>query len=466
MTSLPLDLLCRQLPACIIFRDHQRMILAVTSRPSAEIIETLCFASQCQVEFEFWPEARIESHLRNQTSHLTQEVPEDEAPAVPQIASQLLHLAVRQRASDIHLEQTLQGTVIRLRIDGLLQPTSLSGSCTAQALIARFKILAGLDIAESRLPQDGQLSLEINGENHSFRLSTLPTRLGEKLVLRRLQLLPATLDPQQLGLSEHDLRQVLDVLNQPQGMILVTGPTGSGKTFTLYSLLNKLNSSDKNLSSVEDPVEMPLNGINQSQINSKAGLDFARILRALLRQDPDVIMIGEIRDNETAEIAVKAAQTGHLVLSTLHTNSTHETLIRLRQMGIAGYLLAASLKLVIAQRLVRKLCYHCRRVSATEITLPASFGEPGLTHWLPVGCDHCLSGYYGRIALFEILTVQGELHQAIARDASAEELKAITIHQGMQTLFVAGLNAVREGQTSWAEVVRITGGPGGSFNIV
>lgn len=285
-------------------------------------------------------------------------------------------------------------------------------------------------------------------------------------MLRRLQLLPATLNPQQLGLSEQHLKQVIDVLSQPQGMILVTGPTGSGKTFTLYSLLNQLNTSDKNLSSVEDPVEMPLNGVNQSQINSKAGLDFARILRALLRQDPDVIMIGEIRDNETAEIAVKAAQTGHLVLSTLHTNSTHETLIRLRQMGIAGYLLAASLKLVIAQRLVRKLCTHCRRVSESVITLPVSFGDPCLTHWLPVGCDFCFSGYYGRIALFEILTVQGDLHQAIARDATAEELISITTRQGMQTLFFAGLNAVREGQTSWAEVVRITGGPGESFNIV
>ena len=360
MTGLPLDILCRQLPACIISHDHQRLLLAVTTRPSAAITEALCFASQCPIEFEIWPQARIEGQLRNQPVNLPQKAPEYEAPGVPQIASQLLHLAVSQRASDIHLEQAPQGIVIRLRIDGLLQPTTLPGACTAPALIARFKILAGLDIAESRLPQDGQLSMEINGENHSFRLSTLPTLPGEKLVLRRLQLLPATLDPQQLGLSEQNLRQVLDVLSQPQGMILVTGPTGSGKTFTLYSLLNKLNTSDKNLCSVEDPVEMPLNGVNQTQINSKAGLDFARILRALLRQDPDVIMIGEIRDNETAEIAVKAAQTGHLVLSTLHTNSTHETLIRLRQMSIAGYLLAASLKLVIAQRLVRQLCSHCR----------------------------------------------------------------------------------------------------------
>ncbi len=459
MIPRSLDILCRQLPACIISHDPQKLRLAVVTRPPEDIAEALRFTSQCLVEFEIWPQARIENYQRDQPPSLSDNIPAPASTGVPFIASQLLTQAVRQRASDIHLEPTDQEPIIRLRIDGLLQPGTLHSTCTAQALIARFKVMAGLDIAECRLPQDGQLSLNVNGETHSFRLSTLPTRRGEKLVLRSLQLLPAALDPQQLGLSKQDLQRVLSTLFHPQGMLLVTGPTGSGKTFTLYSLLNALNTCDKNLTSVEDPVEMPLNGVNQSQINPKAGLDFARILRALLRQDPDVIMIGEIRDHETADIAVKAAQTGHLVLSTLHTNSTHETLVRLRQMGIPGYLLAASLQLVIAQRLVRKLCTHCRQVAESEIPLPASFTEPPITHWLAVGCDYCFSGYYGRMALFEVLPIEGALHQAIAHDASPEELAAIAIRQGMRSLFIAGLEAVRQGKTSWSEIIRVIGGP-------
>lgn len=457
MISLPLEVLCRQLPACIISYDTKYLRLAVVTPPPPDITDALRFASQRQIEFEYWPQARIESQRRQQSSH-SLSLAEPEPQTVPLIAEQLLSRAIQQRASDIHLESTPQGPVIRLRIDGLLHPAPLAASCPAEALVARFKVLAGLDIAETRLPQDGQLSLTLDGENHSFRLSTLATRCGEKLVIRRLRSVKHALAPAQLGFDEDDLQQVLAILRQPQGMILVTGPTGSGKTFTLYSLLSQLNTPDKNLSTVEDPIEIPLEGVNQTQLNSKAGLDFSRILRALLRQDPDVIMIGEIRDNDTADIAVKAAQTGHLVLSTLHTNSTGETLIRLRQMGIAGYLLAASLRLVIAQRLVRKLCTHCRHPAGTEIRLPASVRKPPSGHWLAGGCDHCFSGYYGRIALFEILPICGALHQAIASDASPETLREIASRQRGRSLFSTGINAVENGITSWSEILRVIGG--------
>ena len=459
MIPSSLDNLCRQIPACILSLDDSRLRVAVAELPAEEIIESLRFTSQRQVSVELWPLARIENFLTPgdpSASPLSDE-PHDNID-IPALAGQLLALAVRLRASDIHIEPTAQGIRARLRIDGILSPCPATLPCSGHSLIARFKILAGVDIAEKRLPQDGQLSVDTAGDVQSFRLSTLPTQYGEKLVLRRLQTLSAALTPSQLGLDSDALHQLQAVLRQPQGMILVTGPTGSGKTFTLYSLLNALNTPDKNLSTVEDPIEMTLAGINQTQINSRAGLDFARILRALLRQDPDIIMIGEIRDNETAEIAVKAAQTGHLVLSTLHTNSTTEAITRLRQMGIPGYLLAASLRLVIAQRLARKLCRHCRRPADTPLPCPPALQQPAIPHWLPGGCDHCLGGYYGRFAIFEVLPVTGDLPQAIAANVSSQELKVIASRQGLQPLLVSGLNAVSRADTSWAEVMRIAGG--------
>ena len=459
MIPQSLDNLCRQIPACILSLDATLLRLAVTALPAEEIIESLRFASQRQVSFEVWPLARIENCRQQAASPSSSPVSGNpESTNIPELAGQLLSLATRLRASDIHIEPTPEGLRARLRIDGILSPCPLRLPCQGNSLIARFKILAGVDIAENRLPQDGQLSYETGDDRQSFRLSTLPTQFGEKVVLRRLQTLSAALTPAQLGLEPDTLTQLLTVLQQPQGMILVTGPTGSGKTLTLYSLLNTLNTPDKNLSTVEDPIEMTLPGINQTQINTRAGLDFTRILRALLRQDPDVIMIGEIRDNETADIAVKAAQTGHLVLSTLHTNSTPEAITRLRQMGIAGYLLAASLRLVIAQRLVRRLCRHCRRQADTTLPGPPGRQPSAITHWLAEGCDHCFGGYYGRFAIFEVLAITGDLHQAIAADVSSQELKMIASRQGMQPLVMSGLNAVSRADTSWAEVLRVTGG--------
>lgn len=460
MSLTPLQSLCRQLPACIVSQTPTHLTLAVTSTPPQEMLDALHFASQCQLLFEYWPQARIEQQLRQQhlsqpAGHLLQNIPE--------LAQQLLNQATRQRASDIHIDPHAEGYLIRLRIDGILHPLPLANACPGEALIARFKVLAGLDIAETRRPQDGKLTADSDSGQppHSFRLSTLPAEFGEKMVLRRQYPASAALLPEQLGLAANDLLALQHCLDQPQGMILVTGPTGSGKTLTLYSLLNALNNPQRNLVSAEDPIEISLPGVNQSQVNPKAGLSFSLILRALLRQDPDVIMIGEIRDDETAEIAVKAAQTGHLVLATLHTNSPPEAIIRLRQMGIPGYLLADSLRLIIAQRLVRTLCQHCRRPAGAPLKLPVTLSEQPQPHWQACGCDHCLGGYYGRRGLFCLLPISGRLSQAIAADSSPGTLSDIALQQGMRPLLLSGLQAIREGETSWSEVVRVTGGING-----
>lgn len=465
MTVAPLESLCQQLPACILQQTASQLTLAVAAVPSTEIIEALRFASQRQVCFECWPLTRIQQHRREHPLGFLPASTDHSLAAIPQQAEQLLIHAIHQRASDIHIDPVGEGVRIRLRIDGLLYPFPLTQPCPGEALVSRFKIMAGMDIAETRRPQDGKLNYTSEQHIHSFRLATLPTQYGEKLVLRRQHPSDAALTLEQLGLSASEVNDIRQLLLQPQGMILVTGPTGSGKTVTLYSLLNALNTPQRNLTSAEDPIEIPLAGVNQTQVNSKAGLDFACILRALLRQDPDVIMIGEIRDNETADIAVKAAQTGHLVFSTLHTNSTTEAIIRLRQMGIPGYLLAASLKLVIAQRLVRKLCPHCRRLSEAPLLLPASISSAPQPHWQACGCDHCFGGYFGRLGLFELLPISGELHQAIAADCSPATLTEIALRQGMRSLAESGLEAVKRGETSWSEILRVTGGVNDELSV-
>lgn len=264
-----------------------------------------------------------------------------------------------------------------------------------------------------------------------------------------------------LGLSASDTERFQTALAAPQGMILVTGPTGSGKTVTLYSALNSLNKPDTNVCSVEDPIEIPLAGLNQTQVNTKSGLTFQDVLRALLRQDPDVIMVGEIRDSITAEIAVKAAQTGHLVLSTLHTNSTVETVIRLEQMGVARWMLASALQMVLAQRLVRKLCPHCKRQAKEETFLPSNLCSTPMTDWQSVGCERCYGGFYGRFALFEILLIDSSLRAAIVNGAHASEIETLARQQGMLTLFENGCQAVRQGLTTLEEVYRVLGVPHG-----
>lgn len=311
------------------------------------------------------------------------------------------------------------------------------------------------------MPQDGQFTIELADAPVSFRIATLPCSGGEKIVLRLLHQVQQALEPKALGMSAEQLASFNEVLHQPQGLILVTGPTGSGKTVTLYSALQARNTPDVNICSVEDPIEIPLAGLNQTQINPRAGLTFQSVLRALLRQDPDIIMVGEIRDGETADIAINAAQTGHLVLSTLHTNSTTETLIRLEQMGVARWMISSALSMVIAQRLVRRLCPHCRREASEQAQLPSAVWSRPLPRWQPTGCDRCYHGFYGRVAIFEVLTIDSALRQAIASGAGTEVIEASARQAGMLSLFEHGCMAVEQGLTTIEELVRVLGMPNG-----
>lgn len=387
----------------------------------------------------------------------------DEAPVVKFVHKVLLD-AVEAGASDIHFEPFERFCRIRLRIDGVLRETRRTPPALSARLTARLKVMAQLDIAERRLPQDGRLKLTNGGKAIDFRASTLPTVYGEKVVLRVLDASSARLGMDQLGFEQEQRQRYVDALHRPQGMVLVTGPTGSGKTVTLYAGLNMLNAEHRNIATVEDPVEIHVDGISQVQVNSKVNLDFATALRAFLRQDPDIVMVGEIRDPETAETAVKAAQTGHLVLSTLHTNSAAETLTRLRNIGVPAYNVATSVTLIVAQRLARRLCPHCKRAVAVpaEALLAAGFVEADLDAGLQLfdandaGCAECSQGYRGRIGLHEVVEVVPSLQRLILADgnslALAEQARAL----GYEGLRRTGLKKVMRGLTSLREIDRVT----------
>ena len=373
---------------------------------------------------------------------------ESDTPVVRYV-NRLLIRAIRENASDIHIEPFETRCRIRFRRDGRLHEVAAPPAGMAVRLVARLKVMGRLDIAEKRLPQDGRLRLETpDGNRVDFRISTCPTLYGEKLVLRLLNPVAGHLALHELGLTEAQLRQYRHAIEAAHGMILVTGPTGSGKTVTLYSALRELNDDSRNIVAVEDPVEINLPGINQVAINPRIGLDFATALRAFLRQDPDVIMVGEIRDRETAEIAIKAAQTGHLVLSTLHTNDAPSAITRLASMGIPAWHIAASVNLIIAQRLVRRLCPECRRPAAGEAADdgPYTAGQ----------CPRCLEGYNGRIGIHEFLPVNGAIAEAILQSAPADAIAARARQLGWPDLRESGLAKVREGITSRAEVERAT----------
>lgn len=387
-----------------------------------------------------------------------EDLSQDDSP-VSRFIHQVLMDAVRKKASDIHFEPYEHLYRIRLRCDGILIETHQPATQLSRRLAARIKILAKLDIAERRLPQDGRLKLRLS-ENASIdmRVSTLPTMWGEKIVLRLLDGDSANLDIDQLGYNELQKSLYLTALKKPQGMILMTGPTGSGKTVSLYTGLNILNTAERNVSTAEDPVEIHLDGINQVQINPKIGFDFSTALRSFLRQDPDVVMLGEIRDIETAEIAVKAAQTGHLVLSTLHTNSAAETVIRLKNMGVESVNLASSLSLIIAQRLARKLCHHCKVNDPMSPALRQSLAindDELIYQASEQGCNHCNYGYLGRTGIYEVMECTHEIANALLTGASMQEIEALAQSQGMTTLKQSGIEKLRDGVTSYQELQRV-----------
>nr|WP_315853581.1 type IV-A pilus assembly ATPase PilB [Marinobacterium arenosum] len=386
----------------------------------------------------------------------------NDAPIVRFINKILLD-AVNSGASDIHFEPYEKSYRIRSRIDGVLQEVAKPPSNLSPRLAARLKVMSQMDISERRVPQDGRIKLKISQKRSiDFRVNTLPTLWGEKIVLRLLDASSAKMGIEALGFEEQQRETLLKALHKPQGMILVTGPTGSGKTVTLYTGLNILNTDERNISTAEDPVEIQLEGINQVHVNSKVGLTFAEALRAFLRQDPDVVMVGEIRDLETAEIAIKAAQTGHMVLSTLHTNSAPETLTRLRNMGVPGFNIATSVSLIIAQRLARRLCESCKRpASLPESTLlEEGFSEAQLQTAMlfeanPEGCDKCNKGYKGRVGVYEMLAVTEPISEAIMENANALDLQRVARQQGFQTLRENGLLKVARGITSLEELNRV-----------
>ncbi|MCK6842492.1 type II secretion system protein GspE [Enterobacter roggenkampii] len=459
MNTDQLVALCLRHHALLLSSDSERINIAVVGKPATELMEALRFATQKRIDIECWSAERMEKHRQlTSQSHL---------PGVSQthstvdVLNHTLQQAINQRASDIHIEPMEHACQIRLRIDGVLCPQPPLAAELANLLSARLKVLGNLDIAERRLPQDGQFTIELANEPVSFRIATLPCSGGEKIVLRLLHQIPQALEPKALGMNAEQLACFNAVLHQPQGLILVTGPTGSGKTVTLYSALQSRNTPDVNICSVEDPIEIPLAGLNQTQINPRAGLTFQNVLRALLRQDPDIIMVGEIRDGETAGIAINAAQTGHLVLSTLHTNSTTETLIRLEQMGVARWMISSALTMVIAQRLVRRLCPHCRRETRDQAQLPRSVWPRPLPRWQPTGCDRCYHGFYGRVAIFEVLAIDNALRQAIASGAGTDVIEASARQAGMVSLFEHGCRAVEQGLTTIEELLRVLGMPNG-----
>ncbi|WP_423839844.1 type IV-A pilus assembly ATPase PilB [Vibrio mytili] len=386
-----------------------------------------------------------------------EDLSQDESP-VSRYINQILLDAVRKGASDIHFEPYEKMYRVRLRCDGILIETQQPPSHLSRRLSARIKILSKLDIAERRLPQDGRIKLKLNQDTAiDMRVSTLPTLFGEKIVLRLLDSSSASLDIDKLGYSEQQKQLYLNALRRPQGMILMTGPTGSGKTVSLYTGLNILNTSEINISTAEDPVEINLSGINQVQVQPKIGFGFAEALRSFLRQDPDVVMVGEIRDLDTAEIAIKAAQTGHLVLSTLHTNSAAETVIRLSNMGIESFNLASSLSLIIAQRLARKLCPHCRQPQelTTALQHVGIHSTENIFQANPHGCNECTHGYSGRTGIYEVMHFDETLSEALIKGASVHELEKIAVNNGMSTLQMSGIEKLKQGITSFSELQRV-----------
>lgn len=475
------------LPLC---KRGNRLIVATAAPTDKEATEKIKFASQMGIDWIIAEHDKlvrlIESAHKSVTEALdtyiaddefqfddTKEAPQQEdkdssasdvedTPVVKFLHKMLID-AVNMRASDLHFEPYEHNYRVRFRVDGELREIASPPITIKDKLASRIKVISRLDISEKRVPQDGRMKLKVGPERViDFRVSTLPTLFGEKIVIRILDPNSAKMGIDALGYEPEEKARLLDAIHRPYGMILVTGPTGSGKTVSLYTCLNILNQPGVNISTAEDPSEINMPGVNQVNVNDKAGLTFAAALKAFLRQDPDVIMVGEIRDLETADIAIKAAQTGHMVLSTLHTNDAPTTLTRLRNMGVAPFNIASSVILITAQRLARRLCPQCKQPHdvPTEALLAAGFEESQLDgSWVPykaVGCSACNNGYKGRVGIYQVMPISEEIQQIILRDGSALDIASQAKREGVKSLRESGLDKVRQGITSLEEVLAVT----------
>jgi type IV pilus assembly protein PilB len=494
--SIPKDLvkeaLIRKHHALPLVRRGMRLFVAVSDPTNMQALDEIKFQTGVTTEAVLVEEDKLQTlieqflnredesalgTLDDDLEALDLEAQEDDTPDVVDIRSatddtpvvrfvnKMLIDAIKGGASDIHFEPYEKSYRVRFRTDGILRVAASPPPALGSRMAARLKVMAELDISERRVPQDGRIKMRLSKTRAiDFRVNSLPTLWGEKIVLRILDPSSAKMGIEALGFEEKQQALFLEALARPQGMILVTGPTGSGKTVSLYTGLNLLNTAERNIATAEDPVEINLEGINQVNVNNKVGLDFASALRSFLRQDPDVVMVGEIRDLETAEIAVKAAQTGHLVLSTLHTNSAAETLTRLRNMGVPAFNLATSVALIIAQRLARRLCNSCKQSMDVphETLLAEGFTEAQLATGMqlyeanPKGCPKCKDGYKGRVGVYEVVKITREMAQIIMADGNSIDLAHQARALGFNDLRTSGLAKVAQGITSLAEVNRVT----------
>jgi len=488
VTSLISEKLVRQHQVLPLFQRGNRLAVAIADPTNTTALDDLKFHTSRQIDPIVVDEERLIAaidHVFEPSHQLLDDIGDadlealevaveapaaesergdselDDAPVV-RFVNKILLDAIHKGASDIHFEPFEKQFRIRFRLDGILHEMSHPPVQLATKIAARLKVMSQLDIAERRVPQDGRIKLNISrNKSIDFRVSSCPTLFGEKVVLRILDSASARLGIDALGYEPQQKQLYLDALARPHGMILVTGPTGSGKTVSLYTGLNILNTSERNISTAEDPAEINLPGVNQVNVNPKVGLTFAAALKSFLRQDPDVIMVGEIRDLETAEIAIKAAQTGHLVLSTLHTNDAPQSLARLTSIGVAPYNIASAVSLIIAQRLARRLCPHCRK---EERLPPAALQQQGfaeaelaeLTLYRAVGCERCTLGYRGRVGLYQVMPISSAMAALIMAGSNPLELAAQARREGIPDLREAGLEKVRQGITTLEEINRVT----------
>lgn len=422
---------------------------------SKELDTIIDSINEYETSLDIISDEEIEESIKNLEEESSEE-------PIIKLANTILLKSIKSQASDIHLEPYENDLRVRYRVDGKLMEFMKLSKTIAPAVTSRFKIMAKLNIAEKRLPQDGRIRIKTGGKDIDLRVSTLPTVYGEKTVMRILDRSSVKVNLNDLGFEASDLEKYTKAITSPYGMVLVTGPTGSGKTTTLYASLNKINKEDVNIMTAEDPVEYNIEGINQVHIKEEIGLTFAEALRSFLRQDPDVIMVGEIRDTETAEISIRSALTGHLVFSTVHTNDASSTIMRLEDMGIEKYLIASSLVLILAQRLVRKICPHCK--SKIDVP-PNALEEIGfnkeeaktISVYKGKGCEYCNNtGYKGRVAIYEVMPISDKIKDMILHEASVSEIKQQAIREGMSTLRMSGLKKIKEGVTTIEEVMNAT----------